>query len=277
MSAEPIFAGCVWTESRPERRDLLETVLDEVRDDRRFNVHWYGSEDTAAPDVYDYFRTNATPFAGLSPSRAWLCLRRNVQTTLGSSRRSSAWIARAAAGWNLIKGTRLTGNAPQSRLMDDCTRKHLLALDRFLDSDSEWLLGLEDDAIAVDGWGERVARIAERLSGPSSRAVFVAASEGAGLTRTASDPEPDDLGLFAISPPSTRTACAYLMNRAAAQFFQDTLRSTGVRPDEGAGFDFLAGFMVLQSPVDVYWTEPPVFLHGSERNVDGLGSHRFDE
>lgn len=277
MINQPIFVGCVWTESRPERRDLLDRTLAPIAEDSRFDIHWLGSEDVAKAGGCLYFRDDAEPYAGLSASRAWLVLRRNAQTTRGSSRRSSVWIARVAAAWNLLRLRRLDADAPPSEFMDDCTSKHLLGLDRFVASDSDWLLGLEDDAIADSCWPERLLGICKLVSEQSEEPVFVAVSEGAGLLRTSSDPKPDSLGLFRVSPPATRTACAYLMNKAAARLVQSALLSSGVRPNEGSGFDFLTAFVFARSPVSVYWTEPPVFLHGSEREVPGLESHRFED
>lgn len=160
--------------------------------------------------------------------------------------------------------------------MDDCTSKHLLALDRFVESGCDWFVGLEDDAIGCEKWTERTTGICDRLARHADEPVFVALSEGAGLRRTSSDPKPDSLGLFPVNPPATRTVCAYLMNRSAATLVQKTLAGTGVRPNEGAGFDFLTGFIFARFPVSVYWTEPPVFLHGSEREVPGLESHRLE-
>ncbi len=272
-----IYVACVWTETRPERRKFLEKTLSNVLEDPRFVINWIGTRETEAPQAYRYFRDDAKPFAGLSAHRAWLTVRRNSQTLAGSSRRASTWIARRDGIWELLHGRRLTVVASRpSPLMDDCTRKHLLALDSFLDSDSDWLLGLEDDAIGEAGWSDRAIAAAKQFGDAGAPAVFIAASEGCNLSRTSSDPMPDGLGLFRVSPPTSRTACAYLMNRAAASSFQRILRRTGVRPHASMGFDFLVAFMVLRSSTRVYWVEPPLFLHGSERGIDGLASHRLE-
>ncbi len=273
MSAEPIFAGCVWTESRPERRKSLERTLAAANGDPRFEIQWCSSGDVAASDVSArYYRESAKPFAGLSGWRAWLILRRNVQTTMGSSRRLAGAIAVLAAGWNIVRGRGLKIDAPPSPNSDDCARKHLLGIERFIASDANWLLGLEDDALGEAGWPEWIVEITEQLSKYASEPVFVATSEGAGLERTGSDPAPDRLGLFRVNPPTTRTACAYLMNRSAAMAFRELLAEAGVREDAGMGFDFLIAFLALRNGTRVYWTEPPVFAHGSERGVENLAS-----
>ncbi len=261
----PIFVNCIWTERLAERREHLETVLAAVSSDPRFVINWTGSLDVEAAAFDGYIREDAPPCAGLPEWRAWIDLRRNVQTTLGSSRRKASLIAFAAAGWNLIKGHRLSVELDTNRNRDDVTRKHLFGIIRFLESGSEWLLGLEDDAIGNSNWQLRTVAITERLDASLEVGAFIAASEGAGLLRTASDPAPDDLGVFRVRPPTTRTACAYLINRRAAEAFQKTLESTGIPP--GTGIDHLYSFLLSSSKSHAFWTEPDLFSHGSEHGL----------
>ena len=273
MPTEPspspqIFVNCIWTERLAERREHLETVLAAVSSDPRFVINWTGSLDVEAAAFDGYIREDAPPCAGLPEWRAWIDLRRNVQTTLGSSRRRSTAIAYVAAGWNRLKGNRLSipDDAGRNRHdVDDITRKHLLGIKKFLASDAIWLLALEDDAIGTQGWESKVLDITSRLGSASERGIYVAASEGAGLVRTSSDPEPDDLGLFTVQPPTTRTACAYLIDRPAAEALTAILAETGVR--SGTGVDHLLSFLLKRIAATAFWTEPELFAHGSEHGL----------
>jgi hypothetical protein len=273
MGTGSILVAAIWTESLPERRDSMASTLAPIEGDARFDVMWIGSRDTAEAGIADrYYRPDARHYAGLPKWRAWLLLRRNSQTTLGTSRRRSGLVAMVAAAWNIISGRGLEPDAPPSPQSDDVTRKHLLALECFESSRAAWLVVLEDDAIGQEDWPGRVLAICARLRLEEGSPSFVALSEGAGLERTSSDPIPDDLGLFEVKPPTTRTACAYLLDRPAAGEILGKLGSTGVREASGMGFDFLAAFAMTGIPVRAVWTEPPVFLHGSEQEESGLGS-----
>jgi hypothetical protein len=266
--SSPIFVNCIWTERLAERREHLETVLSAAASDPRFVINWTGSLDVEAAAFDGYIREDATPCAGLPEWRAWIDLRRNVQTTLGSSRRRSTLIAYLAGAWNLATGNRLELPPDPGRNsddVDDITRKHLLGISQFLESDAEWLLALEDDAIGATGWETRVIRITAMPTRSSAARIYVAASGGAGLLRTSSDPKPDELGLFAVKPPTTRTACAYLINRSAGEAIITTLSETGIR--SGTGVDHLLSFLLKKTASTAVWTEPELFAHGSEHGL----------
>lgn len=270
MRSGSVLVAGIWTEALPKRREKLAASLVAIEGSDRFTLVWIGSKDTEKAGVAErYYRADAAPFAGIPKWRAWLVLRRNAETTLGTSRRAAGPVALAAAAWNIVRGKGLTVDAPPSEQSDDVTRKHLRALELLEESGADWLLGLEDDAIGEPRWTHRIEAIVDELSSRSEGPLFVAVSEGAGLQRTNSDPKPDSLGLFEVKPPTTRTACAYLINREAARRLRERLAGTGVRPGAGMGFDFLSAFALAETKVRAFWTEPAVFLHGSEQKEPG--------
>jgi hypothetical protein len=102
------------------------------------------------------------------------------------------------------------------------TRKHNAAWSQFLESESDFLLVLEDDALLLDGWEAKWVH-AQRLmySNKASGKLFISLGKGFGfdqlgtlhLAKLIEDVD----GFIEMSKPFANTACAYLINRELAE------------------------------------------------------------
>lgn len=98
------------------------------------------------------------------------------------------------------------------------TRKHNSAWSQFLESDSDCLLVLEDDALLLDGWKANWISIQRMLLTNKMRGkLFVSLGKGFELDQLGtlhfSRPTDDLDGFTMMSKPFANTACAYLLNR----------------------------------------------------------------
>jgi hypothetical protein len=102
------------------------------------------------------------------------------------------------------------------------TRKHNAAWSQFLESDSDFLLVLEDDALLLDGWKSRWVQAQKLLfSVKSPGKLFISLGRGFSfnqlgtihLSRSLNELE----GFIEMSKPFANTACAYLINRELAE------------------------------------------------------------
>jgi hypothetical protein len=102
------------------------------------------------------------------------------------------------------------------------TRKHNAAWSHFLESDSDFLLVLEDDALLLDGWEATwVSTQRMLLSNKMPGKLFISLGKGFGFDQLGtlhfSRPIDDVDGFMEMSRPFANTACAYLINRDLAE------------------------------------------------------------
>jgi hypothetical protein len=101
------------------------------------------------------------------------------------------------------------------------TRKHNAAWSQFLESDSDFLLVLEDDALLLDGWKARWVQVQKLLfSNKASGKLFISLGKGfspdqLGTLHLSKSIEDVD-GFISMSKPFANTACAYFINRELA-------------------------------------------------------------
>lgn len=146
---------------------------------------------------------------------------------------------------------------------------HLTALQNGVHSGSSWILVLEDDAIPVDKAFELVDEIIMRYK-PSK--TWMNLNSGANLTRTSSDPKPDEFGLFRVIPAGTRCAAAYLVSKDLAIQILRLIEKFGT--PTWLPIDLVYQAALRKTKAKAYWQEPVSFLQGSEAghfksNLDG--------
>ena len=145
----------------------------------------------------------------------------------------------------------------------EVTTMHYEAIRRSSISESSWTLVLEDDAVPNGDVVNRILEITNKLN--TNKPIWINLNSGVNLKRTKSDKFPDELGLFRVKPPSTRCAVAYLTNRSyvdsAIQLF-----SKYPLPD-WLGIDFIYQVVNRKIGAKSFWTEPVLFLQGSETGL----------
>lgn len=149
---------------------------------------------------------------------------------------------------------------------------HVYALFLFLQSDCEWGLFLEDDAIPEQDFFIKLEKIAKLKR---KKPIWINLNSGAGLVRTSSDPQPDKYGLFRVIPANTRCATAYMINRAYAVRLKDLILVHGLA--DWLPIDLFYQVANRKLRAKSFWIEPPVVVQGSEsgRYDSGLGKHRY--
>jgi len=147
--------------------------------------------------------------------------------------------------------------------------KHRYALSHFLSSPQfEYALVLEDDALIQPSSMSVVSELTEYLSDLSfSGAVYIDLSAGCNLSVVNLLPPIQNLssGASLYSPffPSSRTTCAYLINKPFAEAFLGAFTS----PLAPIDYEYMFTLTCLhrnQMLSACLWTEPNVFVHGSK-------------
>jgi len=154
--------------------------------------------------------------------------------------------------------------------------KHRYALSHFLSSpEFDYALVLEDDALVLPASMSVVSDLAEYLSASSfSGAVYIDLSSGCNLSVVNLLPPIHNLssGASLYSPPfpSSRTTCAYLINRAFAEAFLGVF----ISPQAPIDYEYMFTLTCLQRDQMLsacLWTEPNAFFHGSKgRSMSSL-------
>lgn len=138
-------------------------------------------------------------------------------------------------------------------------RMHITALKQGIDTNSKWILILEDDAIPTENAFELVNKIAENFKTTNA---WINLNSGAGLKRTKSDPSPDIFGLFQVSPAATRCVTACLISRDLAVKIIELVDKQGL--PEWLPIDFILQAALRKTKARAFWQEPVSFLQGSE-------------
>jgi hypothetical protein len=156
-----------------------------------------------------------------------------------------------------------TGSLPIKKSLPEpqleVQRMHMTALKRGIETNSKWILILEDDAIPAEGAFDLVYKITKNIK-PTN--IWVNLNSGAGLKRTKSDPIPDTFGLFQVSPAATRCVTACLISRDLAIRILELVDQNGL--PEWLPIDFILLAALRKTKARAFWQEPVSFLQGSE-------------
>jgi hypothetical protein len=156
-----------------------------------------------------------------------------------------------------------TGSLPMKKSLPkpqlEVQRMHITALKRGIDTNSKWILILEDDAIPTEDAFDLVNKIAESFKPINT---WINLNSGAGLKRTKSDPAPDSFGLFEVTPAATRCVTACLISRDLAIKTIELVDKHGL--PEWLPIDFILQAALRKTKARAFWQEPVSFLQGSE-------------
>lgn len=149
------------------------------------------------------------------------------------------------------------------------TDKHIRAWDRFLDSDADLLICLEDDAIfkesSAAGLSDVLAAIAH-LKPQELLYVDLAGGMPVSALRIAALEDRKEGSFTYYKKPVTNTACAYLLNRSTAGLFRSILsKSPNLRL---FGIDWLMNALFIELEKQgmktlCFHADPTVFNDGS--------------
>jgi hypothetical protein len=149
--------------------------------------------------------------------------------------------------------------------------KHRTALARFLMSPFNLCIVLEDDAIPVSNTYSVVKSLAELLAADSERYLYIDIGGGCRLnyceySGVTSSCLYSNHKLYDVIYPSSRTTCAYLVNKKFASYFLTHYP----RPLGPIDFEYLFCLQALhkQSSLQLtnQWLDPPAFVHGSQEH-----------
>ena len=217
---------------------------------------------------YDLF--NSTPFSeknimGVSPKMLGMDLGINSRSLAFSRRKArfQGYILFLRSFISHKNNLLTTGSLPIKKSLPEpqleVQRMHMTALKRGIDTNSKWILILEDDAIPAEGAFELVNKIAENYEPVNT---WINLNSGAGLKRTKSDPTPDTFGLFQVIPAATRCVTACLISRDLAIKISELVDKHGL--PEWLPIDFLLQAALRKTKARAFWQEPVSFLQGSE-------------
>jgi len=136
---------------------------------------------------------------------------------------------------------------------------HITAIRKGINSSTNWILVLEDDAVPTKGAFDLVSRITETIK-PTN--TWINLNSGAGLKWTKSDPVPDGFGLYKVVPAATRCVAAYLISRDLAIKIIELIDKYGL--PEWLPIDFILQAALRKTKARTFWQEPVSFLQGSE-------------
>lgn len=132
--------------------------------------------------------------------------------------------------------------------------KHRAAFQKIIDHNYKFGIILEDDFILKD---TSVAALQNILGSSMIDWDFIDLAGGAELTPREQDEEVIP-GVFSIQPPRTRTTCGYMIsNRLCKEIVN--LHMPPIAP-----CDWELTYYLLRFSAKAFWTEPAVFIHGSE-------------
>jgi hypothetical protein len=169
--------------------------------------------------------------------------------------------------------TLTTGSLPERKTLPNAWLElqdmHLTALFMGVASTSKWILVLEDDAVPTQKAFEKLESIVQEVK-PNN--VWINLNDGAGLKRTSSDQQPNELGLFRVRPAATRCATAYLVSADLARGLLNLVEEFGMPDWLPIDLAYQAAFRRLKCRA--YWQEPVIFVQGSEGGQYQSNFHR---
>lgn len=159
--------------------------------------------------------------------------------------------------------TLTTGSLPKGkplpRAQIEVQHMHLTALKAGVESNRDWILVLEDDALPTEKAFNVLSQII-KVKKPSR--TWINLNSGAGLQRTSSDPQPDQFGLFRVKPASTRCVTAYLVSQDLAKKILELVNRYGIPNWLPIDVAYQAALRKLRAKA--YWQEPVTVIQGSE-------------
>jgi hypothetical protein len=136
-------------------------------------------------------------------------------------------------------------------------KQHISAMRWLLDSNSDFGLVLEDDALPTkEAWNCLDRLLSKRL--PKFYVAFI--GSGANLNNTKK--RRDELNFYRMNTFSSRTAVATLYSKSALLRFLDLIDNYGI-PDS-VPIDVLIQVFLRKVRFRPFWQDPPSFVQGSE-------------
>lgn len=132
---------------------------------------------------------------------------------------------------------------------------HIETYRRIAESDRDWALILEDDAVLEPGFGERFD---DYFAGLPADADFVFIGSCCGLRIEAVEPE---RRFYRKGRPATKCSDSYLVRRDAARAVLRTITPFVLT------IDWELNYQLERHDQVVYWLEPPLVAQGSEIGV----------
>jgi len=189
-------------------------------------------------------------------------------------RQETVWSRLAAAGgqaWDVLRIRCQPGYRAHLertlQVQEFITAKHRAAMASFLKAGGEWLLILESDATVLHNSRTDLTAVLGWLPAPGQWFIDLAGGmvEVSARQRTAGAVPGTPLQI--LDPPSTNTACAYLVSRPMAEAFLATYQAD---PDNRRfAIDWVWNLVLMstgrrsQEPMLCLRADPPTFAHGS--------------
>lgn len=171
---------------------------------------------------------------------------------------------------NLILGS-MPDSKPLRSQWIELQKMHVTALLNGSQSEFDWIMILEDDAIPNDSALQITDRI---IANKVPKNTWINLNSGANLLWTKSDPIPDANGLYRVKPASTRCSVAYLISKDLALKIVADALSNGI--PNWLPIDVYFQYCLRKFKSISYWQDPPTFLQGSETGEfsSGFGAMR---
>jgi len=249
-----------------------KTYLQQALSSNALIAEWITENDT---ESFTSSELNSKKILGISPRFLGMDLGVNSRSLVFSRRRAriQGWILLARSFFTFKQNTYSTGSLPERKQLPtyqlEIQRMHLTALRKGATTASKWILILEDDAIPDSKVKVALENIIKKYI--NSR-TWINLNSGADLTRTKSDPFPDENGIFRVKPAGTRCTVAYLVSNDLAQNILDLVAKNGV--PAWLPIDLVYQAALRKTKAKAYWQEPVLFRQGSEEgfylsNLDG--------
>jgi hypothetical protein len=203
---------------------------------------------------------------GLKPIRYGFNLGINARSLKFSRRRSTLEGIRLTLIALLVPKFKFitTGTVPKfSKLMKnqlELSAMHLYAIKAGLESNQDWILILEDDAILNREFKNEILLITRKYS--HKKRIFINLNSGAGMTHTASDPKPNEIGIYRVLPIGVRCTTSYLISRETAKHLTALFDEHGIQ--DWLPIDVHIQIALQKIRAKTYWQDPPLFSQGSE-------------
>ncbi len=239
-----------------------KTFLDSVISREKILVNW------VTENNYNFFKIapiSEKNIMGISPKILGMDLGVNSRSLVFSRRKAryQGYVLFLRSFISHRNNQLTTGSLPRQKTLPESQlevqRMHITALKRGIETNSKWILILEDDAIPTEGAFELVKKISESIK-PTN--IWINLNSGAGLKRTTSDPIPDSFGLFQVTPAATRCVTACLISRDLAIKILELIDKHGL--PEWLPIDLILQAALRKTKARAFWQEPVSFIQGSE-------------
>jgi hypothetical protein len=137
---------------------------------------------------------------------------------------------------------------------------HIKAIKAGYDSNSPWILILEDDARISEKVKVDIESICKMYQ--KEKTILINLNSGANMHHTRSDPKPDQFGIYRVRPIGVRCTTSYLINRETAKKLLSLFEYH--KPQDWLPIDVQIQIAVQKLKGKTYWQDPPIFIQGSE-------------